>query len=286
MHHTAPSAFDMEPTAAPAMQRAVGVGRLAVKTGEGANRLQTLYQEGCAKIRLPRISPGAPLEAVLINTAGGLTGGDRMNWRIDVGAGASASVTTQACERIYKSSGDTATVSTSALLAAGARLAWLPQETIAFDRSAFARSLTIEMAADAGLLIVEPLIFGRQAMGERVGVAVFRDRWRIAMEGRPVHGEDLSLDGDIGGLLCRPAVAGGAIAMATVLLIADDADRFLGEARAIVGENGGVSAWRVGPAGKLLARLTAESGYALRRRLIPLIRLLNGEAGLPKIWTT
>ena len=45
------------------------------------------------------------------------------------------------------------------------------------------------------------------------------------------------------------------------------------------------SAWTVAGSGKLLARLTAEDSYELRKRLIPLIELLNGRAGLPKVWT-
>ena len=79
----------------------------------GRTRIGRLYQEGAAKIRMPRTSAD-PLEAVLINTAGGLTGGDRLDWAVDVGDGASATVTTQACEKVYRAASDGAEVSAAA----------------------------------------------------------------------------------------------------------------------------------------------------------------------------
>ncbi len=85
--------------------------------------------------------------------------------------------------------------------------------------------------------------------------------------------------------LARPALGGGAAAIATVLHISADAEDRLAAARAIIGEAGGASFWQVGGTGKLLARLFAADGYALRTRLMPLLALLNGRAGLPKLWS-
>ncbi|TIM59883.1 MAG: urease accessory protein UreD, partial [Mesorhizobium sp.] len=48
---------------------------------------------------------------------------------------------------------------------------------------------------------------------------------------------------------------------------------------------GDASVWSVKKSGKLLARLFAEDGYQLRKRLVPLVELLNGRAGLPKLWS-
>ena len=62
------------PLAAPAMQRSHGAGALAVKASAGATRIDRLHQAGNAKIRVPK-TYGAALEAVLINTSGGITGG-------------------------------------------------------------------------------------------------------------------------------------------------------------------------------------------------------------------
>jgi urease accessory protein len=70
------------------------------------------------------------------------------------------------------------------------------------------------------------------------------------------------------------------------LRIDGDAGDRLARARGILAPGDGISAWSVGDTGKLLARIVARDGHALRRRLVPLLRLLTGEAGLPKIWSS
>lgn len=266
------------------LQRVAGRAGLEARVRAGRTRLARLFEEGAAKIRMPAPETDA-FEAVLINTAGGLTGGDRLAWRVEVGDGASAVVTTQACEKIYRAGTGRGEVAATLRVGTGGRLAWLPQETIVFDRAAFARTLDAELAPGASLLMLEACLFGRLARGEQVASGAFRDRWRIRMQGRLVHAEELALGPDIASTLGRSAVAGGGTAMATVLLVGDEAERHLEDAREIVGSDGGVSFWPVARTGKLLARLVAGDGYALRRRLVPLVELLNGRAGLPKVWS-
>lgn len=268
----------------PAMQRVAARGLLAARLRDGATRLERLYQEGAAKIRMPA-RDGDPLEAILINTAGGLTGGDRIAWRVEAGTGASVAVTTQACEKVYRAAAGRAEAACELVAGPGARVAWLPQETIVFDRSAFSRRLDADLAADAEALLVEATVFGRRAMGESVRTAVFRDRWRVRAGGRLVHAEDFSIGPDVAEALAKRAAFHGASAFATLLLVAPDAADRLDAVRAIVGEAGGASAWQVGATGKLLARLVAVDGYALRERLAPLVEMLNGRAGLPKTWS-
>ncbi|TPK94853.1 MULTISPECIES: urease accessory protein UreD [unclassified Mesorhizobium] len=273
----------------PAAQRVAGLGRLFCGESGGRTRLRRLYQDGSAKIRLPAVQ-GDPLEAVLINTAGGLTGGDRLGWMIEVGAGASAAITTQACEKVYRAAADRAETSVRLRVDPGGRLAWLPQETIVFDRAAFARTLDVELGDDAEALVLEATLFGRLAMGERTTNGSFHDRWRVRRGGALIHAEDFRVGPDIAATLRRPAAAGGALAVATLLLVSPQAESLLEPARAIIGDPviggwGGASFWRVGRSGKLLARLCAGDGYQLRKRLVPLVELLNGRAGLPKLWS-
>ncbi|MDF1600984.1 urease accessory protein UreD [Mesorhizobium sp. YIM 152430] len=275
----------MMPADRPVLQRVRATGRLSVKLSGDRTGLDRLYQEGAAKIRFPAPESDA-LEAILINTAGGLTGGDRVAWSIEAAAGTHLALTTQACEKIYRAGNGHAGVSVSLKAGMDARLAWLPQETILFDRSALVRKLDIDLEPGARALLLEATIFGRQAMGEHVSAATFHDRWRVCVDGRLVHAEDFRIGTDIAAQLARPAIAAGGQAVATVLMIADRAGDMLDPARAIIGDAGGASHWRVGTTGKLLARLVAEDGYALRARLVSLIRLLNGRAGLPKIWTS
>jgi urease accessory protein len=270
--------------AAIAAQRVAARGELGLLYADGRTRIDRLYQEGAAKIRMPRTA-GDPFEAVLINTAGGLTGGDRLDWSIGVGAGASATVTTQTCEKIYRAASGIAKVGCRMSVGEGGRLAWLPQETIVFDNSAFRRTIEVDLAADAEALIVEATVLGRRAMGESVLQARFADRWRVRREGRLVHAEDLAIGPDAGRQLAAPPALGGASCIATVLVLTEDAERQLDAVRTIIGDAGGASAWTVAGSGKLLARLIADDSYQLRKRLIPLIELLNGQAGLPKVWT-
>ena len=270
--------------AAISSQRVAAHARIDVAFRHGRSRLARLYQDGAAKIRLPDTGSD-PLEAVLINMAGGLTGGDRLGWEVYVGDRARCVITTQACEKVYRALAGHAKVDVSLKVGEGGFLGWLPQETIVYDRSAFSRSLDADLAASGEALIVEATIFGRSAMGERAAHGTFRDRWRIRREGRLVHAEDFFVGPDIESTLARPASAGGRIAVATLLLISDRSEVLVEPARRIIGDDGGASTWNVAGTGKLLARLYAEDGYKLRKRLVPLVELLNGQAGLPRLWS-
>ena len=262
-------------------QRARGLGRLAAKASAGGTRLDVLFQEGCAKIRLPKTFDGT-MEAVLINTAGGLTGGDHIGWRLAAGAGTRLTATTQACERVYKASASTATVEARIEVGAGARVDWLPQETILFDRASISRRLEVDLAEDATFLAVEAVLLGRKAMGERMEAGLFRDRWRIRRGGRLIHAEEACLAGDVAALADERAVLTGARAFATMLFCGRDAEAHLEPLRRLLhGVEGGASHWQ----DKLVVRLATEDGFALRKKLIPLISHLRNGAGVPKVWT-
>ncbi|MGF1611142.1 MAG: urease accessory protein UreD [Kiloniellales bacterium] len=269
--------------AAPAAQleRTRGLGRLGFKVAERATVLARLHQQGAARILLPRVHGGGPSEAVLINTAGGLTGGDALDWEIELEAATAATVTTQACEKVYRALGsEPARVETVLRVGPGASLAWLPQETILFDGGNLQRCLTVELADDARLLALEAVIFGRRAMGETVRRAQLRDHWTVRRAGRLVFADRLRFAGPVAQLLARPAVADGGGAVATIALFAEEAERYLTPLRDVLPETAGASAWD----GKLLARIVAEDGYALRQALVPALGILSDGRPLPRIW--
>ena len=137
----------------PPLQRARGTARIATQLADGRTRLATLYQEGCARIALPNTHDPS-LQAVLINTAGGLTGGDRINWHAEAAPATSLVLTTQACERVYRSTGADASVATRLAAGAGASLNWLPQETILFEHARLDRSLEVDLAEGASFCAV------------------------------------------------------------------------------------------------------------------------------------
>jgi urease accessory protein len=266
------------------LQRVDATGRISTRRVDGRTRLERLYQDGASRIRLPTVDAD-PLEAILINMAGGLTGGDRIVWEAEVGEGSSLVLTTQACEKAYRSTGDMATSACRLVINEGARLSWLPQETILYSGCAFSRSIHVDMAPDANLLLVEASVFGRRAMGESMETASFADRWRVEVAGRMVHAEDIRFSGRVAETSRASAVLGSHCAMATILMVGPASEGKASAARDVFGAEISLSHWQVGGTGKLLARLTAPDSYELRKRLIPLIELLNGRAGLPKTWT-
>ncbi|SER64988.1 urease accessory protein UreD [Rhizobium sp. NFR03] len=274
---------------ATAPQRAFGRGRLVAKSAVGRTRLQEFYQEGCAKLRLPTMFDGS-MEAVLINSSGGLTGGDVMDWRFGAGADTELTLTTQACEKIYKASAGTTSVTTTITAEAGSRVHWLPQETILFDRASMTRSLDVDLATDAEFLAVEAVLLGRAAMGERMRNGLFRDRWRIVKGGALLHAENMRLSGDIDALTRRAFSLSGHVAFATLFFTAEGCERHLKPLRALLDKgaasgSGGVSHVVVGDQEKLVARIVAKDGFALRKILVPMISHLRRSASVPKVWS-
>jgi urease accessory protein len=189
-------------------------------------------------------------------------------------------MTTQACEKVYRARDGQAVVSVELEAGPGGRIDWLPQETILFDGAALSRTLEADLAADAALLIVEAVVLGRTAMGETVRRGSLRDRWRIRREGKLVFADDLRLEGPVAEVAAlAPTLAGGK-AFASLLLVAEDAERFLGPVRAAIGPSGGASAFD----GKLFARIIAPDGLSLRRALLPAIAALRDGAPPPRVW--
>ncbi len=263
------------------LQRSHGRAAVRLRSDAGAGaRLERLAQSGCGKAFLPRVHGRAP-EIVFLNTAGGLTGGDTLAYRLELGAGGVAAGTTQTAERAYASSGGSAKVTVALEAGEGARLDWLPQETILFDGSALERETEIRMAGTARVLLCETIVLGRTAMGERVSRLSFRDTRRVIREGRLDWLEPLRLD-DATLAAAGLAAPGAARAMATVALFAPGAEDALAALRALpepAGVRMGSSAWN----GRCILRLLASEAPPLRRALAAALGVLRGGA-LPRVW--
>lgn len=263
---------------------------MSTRLRSGQTRISKLFQEGAAKIRVPKTHAPPILEAVLMNTSGGLTGGDHMEWTFELAEGSCAVLTTPTCEKIYRSLGDKAKVDTRIDVDAGATLSYMPQETLLFDGSALERNLTVNLAPTASALILETTLFGRLAMAETVRAASFRDNWRICQDGQLVHAENTQFRDDIQSLLRKPGVARSCMAIATLLVLAPNVETLLDPVRTQLGERGGASIWSVGGRSKMLIRLVASDGFAMRERLLPVLLrcnkfLLKSKLyGLPKAW--
>lgn len=263
-----------------AANRARGSVKFDVALVDGATRRRELHEAGSLRVRFP--SPeGQGLSAVFVNTAGGIAGGDRFDFDIAAGAASRLTVTTAAAEKIYRSHGPAARIDIALRAAAGAHLAWLPQETILFDQARVSRNIDIDLAETASLLLCEIAVFGRAAMGETMRSGSFTDRWRLRRGGRLVFAETVRLDGDIGRTLKRRAVANGGAAIGTALIVPGDEAtvariREAGESRR--GEVG-VSAWN----GFAMARFCAQDAATLRADMIAVLGRAGG-AALPRLW--
>lgn len=262
-----------------AANRATGHIALSVSAHDGVTRRTRVHEDGSLRVRFPNATPQA-LEAVLVNTGGGMTGGDRFSIAMDVGEGASLIAGTAAAEKIYRSSGTEAEMDVRLTLAPNARLAWLPQETILFDRARLRRRIDIDLAEGASLIMAEAVVFGRAAMDEAMKQGFFTDAWRIRRDGKLVYADTARLDGAIAARMAERAVANGGVAIATVL-IAPGGEAALEQVRAL-GETFsgevGMSAWN----GLAVARLCAKDGAALRRDLIAVLAALG--TPVPRLW--
>ncbi|AMJ59251.1 urease accessory protein UreD [Bosea sp. PAMC 26642] len=270
----------------PAYVRAAGGVRLRFgRVGARTQRLD-VAESGGYRARFPTTFD-ATSEAVLINTGGGMAGGDAMRVEVALGPGSDAIITTQAAEKIYRSQGSDTRIQTTLSVEASARLAWLPQESILFSGARLSRSLTIDLAPDSELIGCESVFFGRAAMGETMLRGSLRDRWRIRRAGRLIFADDMRLEGAIAAHLARPAIGAGSRAAATIvaagprhLASCDDLRTLLAQdAFADVEAGAGIVA------DLLVIRMLSVDAQALRRALVTLLVQVTGRA-LPRTWST
>ena len=265
------------------LQRAKGSARCTFKLRSGQTVLNTLGQSGSLKLRLPRLPATEVPEAVLINTAGGLTGGDFMSFDGGVAARAHAIFTTQGAERAYRSLRGNAVVETRLTVGTEGFIEWLPQETILFDGSRLRRAFKVHLESNSKFLANETVIFGRTAMGERVQTGLFQDIWQVYQNGALVHADATSIRGPINVIAKHPSTLGDNRAIATVLYLAGDALAKVDQVRKVIAISkceAGVSAWN----GKLVCRAIAADGYALRRVIEMILTTIRNGRTLPRVW--
>ena len=258
--------------------RAVGRVAFSVKAERGRTRRDAVHEAGSLRVRFPNVE-GAECEAVLVNTAGGIAGGDKFDIAVTVGEGARLVAGGAAAEKVYRSHGPEAEIALRIDVRSGAALRWLPQETILFDRVGLSRSIEVDLAEDASLVLAEGVVFGRTAMDETVVQGRLHDRWRVRIGGRLVFAETLTLDGDVAQQLAAAAVGNGAAAIATVLIAPGNEAMVEAMRQGDFAGEVGVSAWN----GIALARLCARDGAALRHDLIQLFARID-RGPLPRLW--
>lgn len=249
---------------------------------DGHTRLARLAEAGGYRMLLPN-SHSARAEAVLINTGGGVVGGDRVSFQIEAEGHTDVVVTTQAAERIYRSDGPSSALAVRLNADAGARLAWVPQETILFSSARLERGIEVDLADGASVLLAESTVFGRIASSEELRGGRLRDHWRVRRAGRLIFAESSRLDDVSTASLGRPAVLDGAAAAALLLLVGPDAEaRMTAMREAMLDSRSaiGASAWN----GMLTLRCIAAAPEDMRRDLKRAIAVALG-APLPRVWS-
>jgi len=254
---------------------------LSVAATNGQSRRARVHEAGSLRVRFPNTEQSAQREAVIINTAGGMAGGDRFDIEVEVGANAQLCLTSAAAEKVYRSLGQDTQVTVKLAVGPRAALAWLPQETILFDQARLRRTIDLDLTHSASVLLAEGIVFGRSAMGEVVACGHLFDRWRVRVDGDLVFAETTRLDGEIVQRLSETAVAAEGAAVASVLKFPGDEDA-AAQIRALqasfIGDVG-VSSWN----GLALARLVAPDGAVLRHDLLSVLTAW-GAGKLPRLW--
>lgn len=267
--------------------RVAGGARVRLRDDHGTTRLAELWHHDPMRILMPRPIGDAVPHVVMLNTAGGLVGGDSVAVEIALGPKARGVATGQAAEKVYRSDGPFVEIANTLAVADRGWLEWMPQETILFEGARLRRRLTLALEGDARCLAAEMVVFGRRARGETVETAIFEDRWDLRRDGRLVWTEALALGPEAGAQLRAPFALGGAAAMAVLVYAARDAGAHLAGLRALFGEQTGIAATCLGEV--LILRALAADPLPLRRDLARVWRHLRGEAGglpqvLPRLW--
>jgi urease accessory protein len=264
----------------PAYIRAAGELRADFQRAGSRTQAMNIFETGGLRLRCPRVAQGC--EGVIINTGGGIAGGDRASYDFEIGAAAQVTLTTQSAEKIYRAQADAAQIDVVLRVAAQAQIEWLPQETILFDGAHLQRRLDVDMDETSSLTMLESVVYGRIAMGETQLQGSLRDRWRIRRNRRLLFAEDMRIDGDMTGVLDRPALGNGARASALFVHIAPDAEARLEAVRQVMADAAcewGASAFN----GMLVLRLLSPSPENMRSAIVRLLQDFRGRMA-PRVW--
>jgi urease accessory protein len=257
--------------------------RAAFAQSAGRTAIESLAERGGYRLKFPHTHTDW-CEGVVVNTGGGVVGGDRVSTEVSAGPGTNVVLTTQSAERIYRSIGPCSELDVQLRIGPGGRLHWLPQETILFSGARLARRFDVELDESATLLMAETIVFGRAASGEEMSGGRLSDQWRVRRNGQLAFAEATRLDEISKAALSRPAVLAGARAVAIVLYASTDAEARLENVRSALEEahaEVGASAWN----GMLVMRAMGETSDSVRRDVKTVIEVLSG-AALPRVWST
>ena len=244
-------------------------------------RVSRMYQSGSAKLMLPNTHSDM-MEAVILNTSGGMTDGDSLNIDVVVEDCALA-MTTQTAERVYRSGGTRpAKVKINLSVSDTADLHWLPQETIVFNDSKFDRMLTINLSSCSNCLVAETIVLGREAMGENICDCELIDNWRVFRDGNLFHAESLRLSDEVNKIITAPAGGNGARLLSTILYVGQELEQVADRVAGFINPIPSNCAWSCWDDRFVIRLVSAHSASA--RKDIERLLLAIRQQPLPRVW--
>jgi urease accessory protein len=271
------------------LQRADGSGRIVVSGSEKRTSIVDVFECSPIRIMFPRTVGGALEEAVFINTAGGIAGGDRLEFVVTALADASIAVTSQAAEKVYRALSEPARITTKLKVCAAAKLAWLPQETIVFNWGRLSRETEVDLSSEAELLALEWLVLGRAAHGEEMLRGQITDSWRVRKDGRLVWADSFRVTDESIPHLHRSALLSSCKAVGTLIYFGPSLDERLELLREI-GRSLECHCAATSVGGLIVVRFAASASSDLRLALHSFLRQFAREVGpgpfrVPKMWS-
>jgi urease accessory protein len=244
--------------------------------------IKRFYQSGSAKVFYHKHKQPIK-ELVLVNTAGGLTSGDKFNYDIDIIKNSNTFVTTQTAERVYKGLEDNAKININLKVDNSSKLFWIPQELILFNLCNFTRNIEVKIQPKSNFLMAESMIFGRTAMGEILEKGFIKDNWKIFLNEKLIHAEAICLSDNIKDNLSNIASAQDGVAVSNIFIYGKSFLSKQNEITTLIKNSEDVllshSIWN----DKILVRIVAKDAFNLKKIQKELILIFSDNV-LPKVW--
>lgn len=154
---------------------------------QGTTELILRQVQAPLKVQRPFYPEGPEIcHSIILHTAGGIVGGDRLSVNLHLQPNAQALITNAAATKIYRSSGKIQKQDYKIHIENEACLEWLPQEMIVFNGAIYQQHLQVELAPQASWLGWELIRLGRSARGEKFEQGQWRSHLEIWRQGQPL----------------------------------------------------------------------------------------------------
>ena len=246
--------------------------------------LERHREQGNLKVRLIK-NYNFNDELIIINTAGGLTSGDVNLHNIKVDNNIKLNITTQSMEKIYNCKNFSANSYTNIIVGSNSYVSWIPLETIFFNGANLRRRINIDLVSKSNFLGIETIIFGREAMGEKVEKGLLDDAWQIYKNGKLLYSDFNRISGNINKKLSNALIMKGNNIFCNIIFIGRKIKTYEKKILRYIADSeffSGVSIVN----GVLLLKILVKNINEIRNFIDKLISILDENYNLPKLWNS